>query len=104
MKTDIENGSLDHGHPCQFRVCKLSDADKACPGSCKPRYLLVLKGYGYLGLGFEDRHREREPGPWTPMPDQSRQIVRIMLTKLARANVGPDICLYLRVMVTLSYS
>ena len=25
-------------------------------------------------MGFEDRHGEREPGPWLPMPDQSQQV------------------------------
>ena len=39
--------------------------------------MLVIKGKEYqeLQLGFEDRHREREPGPWTPMHDQSQQVV-----------------------------
>ena len=37
----------------------------------------MLKGKGCLELqlGFEDRHREREPGPWTPMPDQSQLVI-----------------------------
>ena len=84
MKTDIKKESLDRGHPCQIRASKLSEANNGCLGLCSPRPLFVLKGFGNLvlgfwlenrhrerelGLGFVERRREREPGPWTTIPD-----------------------------------
>ena len=62
------------------------------------RHLLVLRGFGYLGLGLEDRHRKSELGSRIHARSEPASCLRP--TKGAQANVGQDLCLCLRLRFT----